>query len=136
MPSRTPWTPAFATGHGLVDAQHRELLARCDRLADGDEAGSGFDEAFERLKTLVREHLDAEATLLAALGDPDADDLRTERDEFEHLAAEILTTANFDRVELQRFVALWCVAHVTDSAARLRPWLPGGDAAAPAAPSR
>ncbi|NWG73452.1 MAG: hemerythrin family protein [Rubrivivax sp.] len=126
MPGHAPWEPGFETGHDVVDAQHRDLLERCERLAEtcGDVAdGARFDEAFEQLKAAVREHLQAEAALLASLGDPDADALRDEHDEFDDLAAEILTTANFDRLELQRFVAVWCLGHVTASAAHLRAWL-------------
>jgi hemerythrin-like metal-binding protein len=120
------WDPGFETGHDVVDAQHRDLLAQCERLAalcgggDGGAGGRPFDDAFERLKASVREHLQTEAALLAALGDPDADALRDEHDEFDDLATEILTTANFDRLELQRFVAVWCLGHVTASAAHLR----------------
>lgn len=121
------WDPGFETGHDVVDAQHRDLLAQCERLAalcgGGGAGGRPFDDAFERLKASVREHLQTEAALLAALGDPDADALRDEHDEFDDLATEILTTANFDRLELQRFVAVWCLGHVTASAAHLRAWL-------------
>ena len=141
MPHHDQWDPGFETGHDVVDAQHRDLLAQCERLAalcddaagDGGTGGRPFDDAFERLKASVREHLQAEASLLAALGDPDADALRDEHDEFDAVATEILTTANFDRLELQRFVAVWCLGHVTASAAHLRAWL--GHAQAPDAAS-
>lgn len=127
MPYHAPWEPAFGTGHDAVDAQHRDLLAQCERLAEacGDDAADGarFDEAFGQLKAAVRAHLRAEAALLASLGDPDADALNDEHDEFDRLATEILTTANFDRPELQRFVAVWCLGHVTASAAHMRAWL-------------
>ena len=36
------------------------------------------------------------------------------------LAADIATTENFDRLELQRFVTLWWVGHIAGSAAGLR----------------
>lgn len=123
MPVHAPWEPAFETGHEVVDAQHRDLLGRCERLANTCGDGARFDEAFEQLKAAVREHLLAEAALLASLGDPDAGALDDEHDEFDDLAAEILTTANFDRLELQRFVAVWCLGHVAASAAHLRAWL-------------
>jgi hypothetical protein len=49
MPTRLPWEPRFGVGHELVDAQHREMLDQCNRLADlcagGDEADRQFDQA-------------------------------------------------------------------------------------------
>lgn len=121
----TAWEPGYATGESTLDAQHAALLAQCNALAgrcagaDAAEAAA-FDAAFERLEALAREHVAAEAERLAAAGDADAAELRDECDEFEYLAAEIATTENFDRLELQRFVALWCLGHVRDSAERYR----------------
>jgi hypothetical protein len=40
------------------------------------------------------------------------DDYRSEREEFDYLAAEIITTENFDREELQTFLALWWAGHI------------------------
>ena len=113
MPQRLQWDPGFEVGHEDIDAQHRGLLVLCERLAGHCLQGGGaaheqrFDADFEALKALVREHLESEATLLSELGD-------------------IMTTGNFDRLELQRFVALWCLGHITASAARLRARLARG----------
>ena len=69
MPTRLPWEPRFGVGHELVDAQHREMLDQCNRLADlcagGDEADRQFDQAFEQLRTLARAHFEVEVALLA-----------------------------------------------------------------------
>lgn len=105
MPFRVDWDSAFATGDALVDAQHQALLAQCNRLADccgpvPDDAA--FDAAFDELKRMAREHFAA---------DPEADD-----EEFDWLVDEIATTAHFDRLELQRFVAGWWLGHVRGSA--------------------
>lgn len=124
MPCLTPWEPDFAVGHALIDTQHAALLARCNALADhcndGAADDAAFDAAFEQLKALARAHFEAEAALLAAGGDTDLEDHRDELAEFEYLAGEIATTANFDRLERQRFVALWCLGHVRGSARRFR----------------
>lgn len=126
MPCLAPWDPDFAVGQPLIDAQHEALLAQCKRLADHCGGGPGpaddpaFDDAFAQLKALAREHVEAEAALLAACGDADPEGLRIECDEFEYLAGEIATTAHFDRLELQRFLALWCLGHVRSSAQRFR----------------
>lgn len=130
MPCRTPWDPDFDAGHALIDAQHRALLAQCERLADhcggaGPADDAAFDAGFEQLKRLAREHFEAEAALLEAQGDPDAEGHRIECEEFGYLADEIATTAHFDRLELQRFVAFWCLGHVRSSAQRCRELLAG-----------
>lgn len=126
LPSRIPWQPDFSVGHALIDAQHRGLLAQCTLLAElcpagpGEQAGRRFDEALERLKALAREHFETEAALLAACGYPDLEDHRAECDEFEYLADEVATAENFDRLELQRFLALWCLGHITGTVSRQR----------------
>jgi hemerythrin-like metal-binding protein len=134
MPMRAPWGPEFSVGHELIDAQHRDLLAQCDLLADlcagaGDEARDRqFDQAFDRLKALAREHFETEASLLADRGFPDLEDHRIECDEFEYLASDIATAENFERLELQRFLTLWCIGHIKGSLAPQRALLAGGEA--------
>ena len=127
---RAAWEPGFATGHELIDAQHQGLLTQCNLLADlcdqanacgcsGAHAEAGaraFDQAYEQLKVLARVHFEAEAALLADAGYPELEDHQFECDEFDYLGAEIVTAENFSRVELQRFLTLWCVGHVSASA--------------------
>lgn len=126
MPTRVPWDPSFIVGHELIDAQHQALLSQCNLLADccrdgqGDEADQQFDQGFERLRAMAREHFEAEATLLSSRGYADLEDHQLDCDEFEYLADEIVTTEHFDRLELQRFLALWWLGHITGSAEPLR----------------
>ncbi len=126
MPSRTPWDPAFSAGQTLIDAQHRALLDQCNLLAElcpgqaDPEAELPFDQALEDLKARVREHFASEAALLAPAGEDAIEDHRIDGDEFEYLVEQIVTTENFSRLELQRFLALWCVGHITESARQLR----------------
>ncbi|MBL0085437.1 MAG: hypothetical protein IPP44_01790 [Ideonella sp.] len=139
MPIRVPWEPDFSVGHELIDAQHQGLLSQCSLLADhcladhclaeaGERSDRSFDQDFDRLKALAREHFETEAALLARCGCADLEDHRIECDEFEYLAGEIATTENFDRLELQRFLALWCLGHIKGSAGQLRAVLAGGNA--------
>lgn len=120
MPTRLPWESRFGVGHELIDAQHRAMLDQCNLLADlcagGDEADRQFDQAFERLRALAREHFAAEAALLAERGHADLDDHAAECEEFDYLVDEIVTTDNFSRLELQRFLALWCLGHISGAA--------------------
>lgn len=127
-PTRTQWDPGFTIGREDIDQQHRQLLAECNVLADlcaadggNDTADPEFKAAFERLMTLAREHFAAEEAMLLSVGDPDLDDLRFAIEEYEYLAAEIATTENFDKIELQRFLALWWIGHIASAASTYRP---------------
>jgi phospholipase/carboxylesterase len=74
------------------------LLARCNALGDclaapdtDPEADRRFDQAFEELMALARAHFAAEEALFAARGFAGST-LRNEVEEFDYLAAEIVTT--------------------------------------------
>lgn len=132
MSSRVEWEPSFSTGNEKLDEQHRNLLAQCRVLAAcladvGEEGERSFRGAFDALMSLAREHYSTEAALLARGGGAPAelDAHRHEGEEFDYLAAEIVTTDNFDRGELERFLSLWWAGHVM-SAARLRDTLTSG----------
>lgn len=126
MPNRVQWEPAYETGHETLDAQHRDLLGRCNALADcldDPVRENAFQAMFDDLMVRAREHFATEEALLAARKYPLLDDLRNERDEFDYLAAEIVTTENFDKDELQTFLVLWWAGHIAGSAADLRAFL-------------
>ena len=124
MPTQVQWDPAFSVADELIDAQHQALLTQCNVLADlcpdsrSDETDRRFDQAFDQLKAVAREHFETEAQWLAGREGPDLDAHRVERDEFEYLASDIATTDHFDRLELQRFLALWCIGHIAGTAKR------------------
>lgn len=128
-PLLLPASPEERVGHAAVDAQHDALHALCGLLAVCAVAhpGCGHDDAFDTVlaefKALVRTHLDTEGALLAR--SPDAavevlEALEAEREEFETLADDVMTPACFDRIELQRFAALWTAGHIRSCAARWR----------------
>ena len=128
MPERVPWEPKHSVGDETLDAQHREILTRCNALADclaadGDEGDHSFLKAFNELMAFAREHFATEQALLASRGYSDLEDHINERDEFDYLAAEIVTTENFDRLELQRFMALWWIGHIVGSSEKYRDFL-------------
>jgi hemerythrin len=131
-PTRVLWGPSFSVGHALMDEQHRQILAQCNALADlcAADGGNGpadaeFTQTFERLMAAAREHFATEEALLVAGAYPELDDYRCEIEEYEYLAAEIATTENFDRIELQRFLALWWIGHLTSAARQQRDFLAG-----------
>lgn len=125
-PLLLPPSPDERVGHAAVDAQHEALHALCGLLADCATArpGAGCEAAFDTVlaefKALVRAHLDTEGALLARGPESVVEAQEAEREEFETLADDVMTPACFDRVELQRFAALWTVGHVRSSAARWR----------------
>jgi hemerythrin len=129
MPNRVQWDPSFSVGHDALDDQHRHILAQCNLLADHCVSDDGvgddriFAESFDALMAFAREHFAAEEALLAGCAYPDLEDYRYECEEYAYLAAEIVTTENFDKLELQRFLALWWVGHILGAARRQRAFL-------------
>lgn len=128
MPNRLPWRPDYDMGHEALDAQHRNILAHCNALADclDDESKEGdrkFRQTFDALMALAREHFVTEEALLAQSAYPELDDLSSEQEEYEYLAAEIVTTENFDKNELQTFLSLWWVGHLVGTGKKQRAFL-------------
>jgi hemerythrin-like metal-binding protein len=128
MANRVQWDPRHSVGNETLDAQHRDLLAHCNALVDclagaGPEGDRKFRQVFEELMTLSREHFAAEEALLARGGYPEMEELRHEREEFDYLSAEIITTENFDRHELQTFLALWWAGHIMGTGKKQRAFL-------------
>jgi hemerythrin-like metal-binding protein len=128
MANRPQWDPRYGVGNTILDAQHQGLLAHCNALADclaeaGGEGDRKFRQVFEELMTLSREHFATEEALLAKGSYPDLEEHRHEREEFDYLAAEIVTTENFDKDELQTFLALWWTGHLLGSVDKQRTFL-------------
>jgi len=128
MPNRVQWDPRFSAGNETLDAQHMHFLDQCNALADclddtGDEADRRFHEIFTALMTETRTHFATEEALLVHCGYPEIEDHRSEQEEYEFLAAEIATTDNFDKDELQTFLALWWAGHVMGAAKNYRAFL-------------
>lgn len=128
MANRVQWTPGHSVGSASLDEQHRAILARCNDLADcldavGLEGERRFDETLRDLMALARGHFAAEEALLVRCGYPELEDYRSECEEFDYLSAEIITTENFDRNELQTFLALWWSGHILGAARNHRPCL-------------
>jgi hemerythrin-like metal-binding protein len=133
VPNRVQWNPGYDTGNEILDNQHRNILAQCNAMADcvvdtGRESDLKFQETFTELAALAREHFSSEADLLARCACPTLDEHKNESDEFDYLAADVATTENFDKLELQRFLALWWVGHIIDSGKRYRACATGSPA--------
>ncbi len=124
-PNRVPWTPDFLVGDAIIDDHHRQALERCNRLADYCAAGAENDQAFEQefvaLMRFAREHFAAEAAALESAGHVDLEEFRQECADFEYVSDDIATMENFDKTELQRYLSLWWMGHIIESARRLQP---------------
>lgn len=122
MPKFLSWEPDFHVGQALIDTQHQALLEQCNLLARLCQAGheaqadGRFDHAFAQLRAMAHEHFADEAAWLTHSGETDLQAHRFECEEFDYLVSEIVTTENFDRLELQRFLALWWLGHITGMA--------------------
>lgn len=128
MPNRVQWSSSYSMGHDLLDTQHRDLLAQCNTLADciadvGQDSDMKFHAIFDALMAQAREHFATEESLLAQCEYPMLEEHQNERDEFDYLANDIITTENFEKVELQRFLALWWIGHIVGSVKKYRAFL-------------
>jgi hemerythrin len=125
MPNRVQWNPSYSIGNAVLDRQHSDLLTQCNALADciddaGQESDLKFHSIFNDLMAQAGEHFSTEETLLTQCAYPMPEELQNERDEFDYLANEIITTENFEKIELQRFLALWWVGHIVGSGRKYR----------------
>ena len=103
MPNRVQWNPGYSTGNDILDSQHRAILAQCNTLADcladaGADSEQKFHNTFQALMAQAGEHFSSEETLLTQCGYPLLEEHRDEHDEFDYLAADIITTENFEKV--------------------------------------
>lgn len=128
MPNRVQWNPRYDVGDEVIDDQHRSILAQCNAIADciSDqtlEDDLKFTGILDELMADAREHFSVEEEWLARCGYSGLEEHRNERDELEYLTANIVTTENFDKVELQRFLALWWVGHIVGFGKKYRTFL-------------
>jgi hemerythrin-like metal-binding protein len=115
-------------GNEVLDNQHRTILDQCNALSNctahqGQDSEHQFRAIFSELLMSVRQHFSTEEALLSSAAYPELDGHLETLDEFEDLAANVITTDNFEIPEIQRFVALWWVGHLIDSAKKYRPFL-------------
>jgi hemerythrin-like metal-binding protein len=125
MPNHLQWDPLYSVGNEVLDNQHKAILAQCNALGDctanpGQDPEQEFRAIFSDLLSSVREHFSTEEALLSSAAYPELDEHREALDEFEDLAVDVITTDNFETTEIQRFLALWWVGHLIDSAKRCR----------------
>ena len=62
MTNKVVWEPGHSVGNETLDKQHRDILARCNALADcladdTAEGGRRFLDAFDELMAFARENI-------------------------------------------------------------------------------
>ena len=128
MPNRVQWNPDYSMGNQTLDRQHQDILAQCNNLADclsdaSPEGEQKFKTVFDALMAQAGVHFSTEETLLTQCGYPLLEEHQNEHDEFNYLANDIITTENFENIELQRFLALWWIGHIVGSGKKYRAFL-------------
>jgi len=128
MPNRVQWAPGYSMGNETLDRQHSNILTQCNALADciadaSQESDQKFHNIFNELMALADVHFTTEETLLTQCAYPMLEEHQNEHDEFDYLANEIVTTENFEKIELQRFLTLWWVGHIVGSGKKYRAFL-------------
>lgn len=124
MPIQLSWDPDYSVGHDALDAQHRQILAHCEALAEaGEPAGAAFNGRLKALLALAEEHFATEEVVLRQCAYPALEEHRFEQDEFHDLVDELVAPEHFNPEELQRFLGLWWIGHVVGSAQKIRPFV-------------
>ena len=88
------WDPSLAIGVDPIDAQHRELFHRIDRLLEASRLHTTAREVgslLDFLASYVREHFQTEEALMEAIGYPGAAEHRAEHLTFARELVELLS---------------------------------------------
>ncbi len=125
MSNHVQWDPLFDVANEVLNEQRKAILAQCNALSDcadspAQDAEQRFRATLDALRSSAREHFATELAIFSSATYPGQDAYRMVKDEFEYLASDIITTDNFGMHEIQRFVALWWVGHLIDSARMLQ----------------
>lgn len=132
------WTPTYAVGHALIDAQHQELFSRADALLEAmheGRAGGELGGLLEFLGAYAVEHFGAEEQLMRTARYPATASHQAEHAQFIRRYRENLET--FRRSGATSLVVLdtrdmirgWLVHHVCTVDVQLAAYLRGGEAA-------
>lgn len=121
------WTDALATGHAIIDEQHRELLHCLTELetAAVEQRTLLAVYSITRLKHYVRDHFATEEAVMAQCNFPK---LKEHIKEHEHFRARMLDLQGKSIVldvstEMVEFLSDWLVGHISGSDREYVPYL-------------
>lgn len=114
---------SFRTDNAVLNAQHRKLLALCQRASRlHEDSSSGYAEKFHiilnDLATYAREAFEAEENLLRQKRPALLDQHLAEHISYESQLTDLLISASngeFDHDKLLRFLTAWWSSHVLQS---------------------
>ena len=120
MESNEEWQPAFSVGHPELDAEHRQMLALCNRASKclADPAGHDFDEFHQILgdvMTHALQHFQTEERVLRQLNYDRLDEHLADHTAYLSRIVDYLTAASYgstDMEGLQQCLAKWWMHHV------------------------
>jgi methyl-accepting chemotaxis protein len=114
-----PWDQMLATGHAVLDDDHRQLVALVNRLADRVVDHKGEDDYLSLLDELVahtRAHFGREEQLMAECGYPDADAHKSQHARLLQDALEYLSkvkSSSAPSISMLYFFDQWLTRHIT-----------------------
>jgi hemerythrin len=115
------WDDTLATGHSLIDTQHKELFGRVNRLLDACADGHGREAVVETLAYLedyTRKHFSAEEAEMRSHQYPEIETHRRAHLEFIGRVSELRSeiersgTGTYLVVTTNRAVVDWLLSHV------------------------
>ncbi len=128
---RSGWLPSYSVGHPVLDDQHRQLLALCDKAANclkdsGHQMVENFHLILDALANYARRHFATEEAILAQFDYPLIEQQKAEHLEYQEELADILLAATFGDIERDRLVEyltdLW-TRHILESDMQCRDFL-------------
>jgi hemerythrin len=125
---RITWNPVFSVRVEELDAQHRELFAIMNRLADLYESGSQeLYPVLERLVAYAMEHFHAESMVMLKFAYPAFREHSSEHAQFVEKVREFLD--DYRRHDLQLsyriliYIRVWLLAHTQQVDMRYVPFI-------------
>ncbi|MBI2277957.1 MAG: hemerythrin family protein [Dechloromonas sp.] len=125
------WQSFYSVGNTVLDAQHKKLLRLCQRAvlcldADSQEARAELHYILNDLSVYVREHFDAEESLLRERGYPLLEQHMEEHLAYQTKLMDLLlraTEGSLDKAELATYLTQWWLAHILGSDMRYASYL-------------
>lgn len=122
-PNKIITTPHLSVGDVVLDQQHQELLALCERVADCvDDTNPGrtehIDDILYELSCYAGAHFRTEEEVLTKLNYPRLEEHRMEHFEYLKRLQEVVDAASrgvIDKASLRKLLTEWFTQHVLES---------------------
>lgn len=117
------WTEDLATGHKVIDDQHRELYRRINDLLVAARRGKGKEEVGESIRYLssyVLEHFRNEEKLQLECSYPDYSEHRKQHEQFRNELANLITNLEIRGIDYSTVIEAldmsidWLARHIVE----------------------